>query len=155
MPENDEGRFIPGRNGGRLKPAKKGEVRNPKGRTKGSLNWSTVFKKFLDRKIEVADPDEDGKPVIMTRRDAIALGLVIDATENADDVLRLKAAGMIFNLTEPKGNGATVNINPGGGEEEDGEEGARPAGKSNQINIVIVGDPGPPIENEDDLPDDY
>lgn len=31
-----------------LIPAKKGEVRNPKGKPKGTLNWSTVVKRLLD-----------------------------------------------------------------------------------------------------------
>ena len=39
-----------------LIPAKKGEVRNPKGRTKGSRNRSTVIKRWLEAPKEGKNP---------------------------------------------------------------------------------------------------
>lgn len=42
-----------------LKPAVKGEVRNPTGRPLGSKNRSTMFKQWLDIKAKFKMPDSD------------------------------------------------------------------------------------------------
>lgn len=39
-----------------LKPAKKGEIRNPNGRPKGSLSASTILKRFLELTEDVRNP---------------------------------------------------------------------------------------------------
>ena len=39
-----------------LIPPKKGEIRNPKGKPKGTLNLKTLIRKVLDKEIDIDDP---------------------------------------------------------------------------------------------------
>jgi hypothetical protein len=41
-----------------LKPVKKGEIRNPKGRPKNSKNFKTIYKKILQQKFKKAELEE-------------------------------------------------------------------------------------------------
>jgi len=59
-------------------PPKKGEVRNPKGKPKGTLNRSTILKKWLEVKTKVKRPD-NGSEEMVSLSDAIALGIIRQA----------------------------------------------------------------------------
>lgn len=61
-----------------LKPATKGEVRNPKGRGKGNLNASTVIKKWLSAGEKVKNPLTQ-KMEVLTQTDLITLGQLVKA----------------------------------------------------------------------------
>jgi len=69
-------------NEGNLIPAKPGEIRNPKGRTKGVKNTATIIKKVLNTKIQL-----DKHPLTkkfgakMTVREMITLAMVKAASE--------------------------------------------------------------------------
>jgi len=56
-------------------PPKKGEIRNPKGRGKGTLNRSTLLKKWLSVQMDVTRPDT-GKKEKMELFDAVTLALI-------------------------------------------------------------------------------
>ena len=69
-----------------LRPIKEGEVRNPKGRTKGAKNWSTHFKKMMgDEKLLKSVisqlPKQWGGIVDEIPADVIAAGLIVSATQ--------------------------------------------------------------------------
>lgn len=49
-----------------LIPAKKGEVRNPKGKQKGTKNFKTIYKKYLELKLK---PSESGFNIPFTEDD--------------------------------------------------------------------------------------
>jgi hypothetical protein len=44
-----------------LKPFKKGQSGNPKGRKKGSLNYKTIIEKVLNQEMEIIDPQVNKK----------------------------------------------------------------------------------------------
>lgn len=78
-----------------LKPAKKGEVRNPKGKPKGSLSLVTLLKHALEEDYFVYEKDEDGKiklgddgkPIIrqkMKKKDAVIVALISKAVQDKD-----------------------------------------------------------------------
>jgi hypothetical protein len=56
-------------------PPKKGEIRNPKGRGKGTLNRSTLLKKWLAVQMEIKRPDT-GEKEKMQLFDAITLAVI-------------------------------------------------------------------------------
>lgn len=67
---------VKGRNGGTLKPAQKGEVRNPKGRGKGRLNNSTIMQRWLlDQQLQAVNPATK-KSEKMTVLDAITVAMI-------------------------------------------------------------------------------
>ena len=61
-----------------LKPAKKGEVRNPNGRPVGSKNRSSVLRKWLDVAAKIKNPGT-GQLEAGTIEDRIALGILTKA----------------------------------------------------------------------------
>lgn len=70
-----------------LKPAKKGEIRNPKGRGKGVKNWSTYFKNLLNDEqflstIIKSLPDTWNDTVEKYPASVIAAGLITTATQS-------------------------------------------------------------------------
>ena len=66
---------MPGRNGGTLRRAEKGEVLNPKGRGKGRLNNKTILHRWLGQEMEAINPATK-KTQIMTALDAITIALI-------------------------------------------------------------------------------
>jgi hypothetical protein len=56
-------------------PPKKGEVRNPKGKPKGTLNRSTLLKKWLAVQMDIKRPDTGDKEK-MQLFDAITLAVI-------------------------------------------------------------------------------
>ena len=71
-----------------LKPAQKGEVRNPKGRPKGSLNRSTIARKWLEVNQNLKNP-LTGENETMSQEDLMTLALIKKAREG--DVMAYKA----------------------------------------------------------------
>lgn len=82
-------------NNDNLIPAKEGEKRNPKGRGKGSKNWSSLFKKYAKLKISIADLKKLAKGKIdlpidypdnkkLTIQDIITMRLVYKAMLTGD-----------------------------------------------------------------------
>lgn len=70
-----------------LKPVKKGEVRNPNGRTKGTKNWSTYFQKLLNDEAFLATiiknlPASWNDTVEKYPASVIAAGLITTATQS-------------------------------------------------------------------------
>jgi len=58
-------------------PPKKGEVRNPKGKPKGTKNRATILKKWIDVKVKIRDKSNPTlKEVEGTVEDKIALALI-------------------------------------------------------------------------------
>jgi len=82
-----------------LKPFKKGfdERRNLAGNP-GSQSLKAIFERLLSKRIKV---EEDGAVIEITRKEAIALNVIIDAHVDEDPNIRLKAAKMIFDNTDP------------------------------------------------------
>ena len=71
-----------------LIPAKKGEVRNPNGRPKGSLNRSTIARKWLEVNQSLKNP-LTGENETMSQEDLMTLALIKKAREG--DVSAYKA----------------------------------------------------------------
>ena len=71
-----------------LKPAQKGEVRNPNGRPKGSLNRSTIARKWLEVNQNLKNP-LTGENETMSQEDLMTLALIKKAREG--DVMAYKA----------------------------------------------------------------
>lgn len=93
-----------------LIPAKKGEVRNPKGKPVGTKNRSTILLKWLPSKIEITDP-ETKQQVKVTLEDAINLAIIKKAADG--DVAAFKEIqdtlhGKLKEVTETKTD-ITVN----------------------------------------------
>ena len=61
-----------------LKPVKPGEVRNPKGRPKGSQNLKTILEKWLSAKEKIKHPI-NGKEVNLSQLDIITLAQLKEA----------------------------------------------------------------------------
>lgn len=58
-----------------LRPPKKGEIRNPKGRPKGSRNRETIVRKWIDTKEKIENPIT-GKSQRLTQADIMTLALI-------------------------------------------------------------------------------
>lgn len=71
-----------------LIPAKKGEVRNPKGRPKGALNRSTIARKWLEVNQSLKNP-LTGENETMSQEDLMTLALIKKARDG--DVSAYKA----------------------------------------------------------------
>jgi hypothetical protein len=56
-------------------PPKKGEIRNPKGKPVGTLNRSTILKRWISANSKIKNP-ETNKEEFGTVEDAIALALI-------------------------------------------------------------------------------
>ena len=67
-----------GRNGGTLKPFKKGEVSNPKGKPKGTKNRSTLIKQWLEAGENFKNPIT-GKNELLTQQDIMTLAMIKEA----------------------------------------------------------------------------
>jgi len=65
-----------------LKPAKPGEIRNPKGKPKGTKNMATVIREILDTKLTLKEhPITKKAGVKMTVREMITLAMVKEAQQ--------------------------------------------------------------------------
>ena len=80
-------RKIPARNGGTITIAEKGDVLNPKGRGKGTLNFKTVLERYLDLVTKSADPIT-GEVAERSIREQIVLQLIAKA--QAGDLAAIK-----------------------------------------------------------------
>jgi hypothetical protein len=73
---------IPAKNGGTITIAEKGDVLNPKGRGKGTLNFKTIIERYLDIATKNANPIT-GEIGELTMREQIVLQLIAKA-QNGD-----------------------------------------------------------------------
>jgi hypothetical protein len=71
-----------------LKPATKGEIRNPNGRPKGSRNRSTIVKELLELATSQKNP-VTGEQETLTQEEAITLAMLTKASKG--DVNAYKA----------------------------------------------------------------
>ncbi len=73
-----------------LKPAKKGEIRNPKGKEKGTLNFKTILKRYLDVKIKLDNktPFNNAGEIVGTK-DMVVLKLLKLALEGNLNAIKL------------------------------------------------------------------
>lgn len=69
---------IPAKNGGSLVVAEKGDVLNPKGRGKGTLNFKTIIERYLDLATKSNNP-LTGEIGELTMREQIILQLIAKA----------------------------------------------------------------------------
>lgn len=91
---------VPGRNGGTLTRPEKGEVLNPKGRTKGSRGVKKILKMLLDAEIDV---EEAGELLRISKKQAMLLLLVNRATdEDEDPEIQMKASKMVLDRLQGK-----------------------------------------------------
>ena len=93
-----------------LKPFKPGvdDRRNTYGAHKGSQQLGSIFNRLLAKRMKM---EEDGEIVEMTRKEAIALRAVLDAFTDDDPNIRLKAAKMIFDTTDPITKDVALTMN--------------------------------------------
>lgn len=95
-----------------LIPAKKGDVRNPKGKAPGTKNRATILRKWIDTQKKFKDPT--GKEVAGTLEDEIYLALIAKGLEK--DVAAIKEIndtlyGKIADKSEVKTEGnITINL---------------------------------------------
>ena len=76
MSSKEERRAKSNRN---LRPAKKGEVRNPKGKAKGIPNYQTIYGKILNGMMTV---EQGGRKLKRTRREIMCMQGVKDSMDN-------------------------------------------------------------------------
>ncbi len=105
-----------------LIPAKKGDIRNPKGKPKGTKNWSTIFKKYANLKLVPAQigkngidmPTEGLKNKKMQARDIIAIRLIMKAMAKADardiELLINRMDGLLTQQMKLSGEVKNTNI---------------------------------------------
>lgn len=99
-----------------LKPIKKGEVRNPKGRIKGSKNMTTILREILEMKVDYQDPTWKNKQkvtkkyVMIAKIIELAMKGDIRAYENIIDRLEGKPVQQIDQNTVVNG-GLPLGVN--------------------------------------------
>lgn len=97
-----------GKNGGSLKSQEKGDPGLPgAGRPHGSISFKKLANQILDGKI--SREDADGKKMLLTRKEAMVLGMIEDAINDEDPNTRLKAGFGIWDRLEK--DPIDVNIN--------------------------------------------
>ena len=77
-----------------LKPAKVGEVRNPNGRGKGSKNFKTILKHYLQAKIKMDKSSpfvNEGQEI--TAKDALMLKLITMGMTKTLDFFKMVVIG--------------------------------------------------------------
>ena len=93
---------IPGRNGGTLTVAEKGDVLNPGGRTKGAKGVKKILKMLLEAEIDV---EEAGELLRVSKKQAMLLLLVNRATDvDEDPAIQMKASQMVLDRLQGKPN---------------------------------------------------
>jgi len=70
-----------------IKPPKKGEIRNPKGKAKGTLNRETLFKKWLEVSQKVKNPINQ-KIESLSQYDLVMLALIKKARSGDVNAIR-------------------------------------------------------------------
>ena len=90
-----------------LIPAKKGEIRNPFGRKKGTPNFKTIIKKYFKQKIKLQNPLTDKEEKIIIKA-ALVLSMmrkaINDGSVQAADWLANHEEGLLKQKTEHSGN---------------------------------------------------
>lgn len=91
-----------------LKPAKKGEIRNPGGKPKGTKNIKTILKKYLSIELEKVNPLTENKEKMTTaellqlKKIAMALGGNVKCMEMIDERLYGKVEEKVNHSGEMK-----------------------------------------------------
>jgi len=108
-----------------LIPAKKGEIRNPKGRPKGSYSLTAILRKALQREIDFKDPITQEK-VKKTLGDVVMMQLIsaavkgdISAIREIADRIEGKTAQTKINVVQGDQVINNMNISKEQGEELD------------------------------------
>lgn len=99
-----------------LRPPKKGEIRNPKGRGKGTLNSKTVAIKWLAVLEKAKNPFKGNKPENMSQMDIIVLAQLAKARKgdvSAFNALLDRTEGRPLQKTEEVGNVAVFKVGYG------------------------------------------
>ena len=96
-----------------LVPFKPGfdERRNADGRPPGSQSLKDIFERFLAIRTKI-EGDEPGTVLDITKKEAIAFNLIADALIDEDPNIRLKAAKVIFETTDPQAKEVKHSGNP-------------------------------------------
>ena len=81
-----------------LNPIKKGERRNPNGRPKGSKNMTTLLKRALEMKMELAADSPMGKKGTVKRSKEMVAASIVNRAIKGD----MRAAEMIFDRIDGK-----------------------------------------------------
>lgn len=115
-------------NPSKLKPAQKGEVRNPKGRPKGSRDRASVLRELLAIPINVKRPDGSTIPGA-TLEDAVGMALVQKALKGDVPAIREIYDTLHGKVTEKVENTTAVAVQT--------------------IKVRIIGD-APPIASDED-----
>jgi hypothetical protein len=94
----------------KLVPFKKGadERRNVAGRPEGSQTLKAILERLLEKKVTVEDL---GTKVVVTRKEAIALNMIVTAISEEDPNIMLKAAKQVFENTDPIAKDVNLNGN--------------------------------------------
>ena len=126
-------------------PFEKGESGNPAGRPVGAFSFKSIAEKILEGVITIEQAGEMRK---ITRKEMIVLNIINDALDDEDPNVRMKAAKMIFDHTDPlaknqDAKNQTLVIS-----------GQLPASFTESPTFVVVGGTMDMIESEDDLPED-
>jgi hypothetical protein len=91
---------IPGRNGGTLRPWRKGQSGNPEGMKPGTQQFRTILNRVLNEPITV---NINGQNFTMTRSEAIVYELVRMATNNdIHDAVKLRAITELIDRIDGK-----------------------------------------------------
>jgi hypothetical protein len=106
---------VKGRNGGTIKRSEKGDPAPPgAGRPVGSISFKKLANQILDGKI--SREDAEGKKMLLTRKEAMVLGMIEDALNDEDPNTRLKAGFGIWDRLEKEATDVNVNMVKDGGE---------------------------------------
>jgi len=83
-----------------LVPFKPGDDprRNSYGANAGSQSLKSILERLLAKKVKI---EEDGGLVEVTRKEAIALNIIVTALTEEDPNIMLKAAKHVFDTTDP------------------------------------------------------
>lgn len=95
----DNDAVIPGRNGGTLRPWRKGQSGNPDGMAPGTLHFRTILKRILNEQMVVTIND---KQFTMSRSEAIMYELVRMASNSGNDAVKLRAIAELLDRIDGK-----------------------------------------------------
>ena len=95
-------------------PPKKGEVRNPNGRPKGSQNVKTILNKFFNCEMEQKNPftQEIEKMSVLELMNLKQIANALDGDLSAFKELIDRYEGKIKTSTDLTTNGESINTNP-------------------------------------------
>ena len=96
-------------------PAKKGEIRNPNGRPKGSVNSKTVLLRFLELRKTIKNPFADDNEEEFSVMELINLKQIANALDGDIHAYREimdRTEGKVINKIDATTNGESINKTP-------------------------------------------